>query len=103
MSTDTSPDSTRIFALTYVYADDAARMDEVRPAHRAFLRELHEAGTLVASGPFADAGPAAALILLRGESADALLTALEADPFFTEGLIAERSIRPWNVVIGDLG
>lgn len=99
MSTDTAS----IFALTYVYTDDSARIDEVRPAHRAFLRELHESGTLLASGPFADGGPAAALILLRGESADDLLTALEADPFFEAGLIAERSIRPWNVTVGDLG
>ena len=93
MSTDTAS----IFALTYVYTDDSARIDEVRPAHRAFLRDLHESGTLLASGPFADDGPAAALILLRGESADDLLTVLEA------GLIAERSIRPWNVTVGDLG
>ena len=36
MSTDTAS----IFALTDVYTDDSARIDEVRPAHRAFLREL---------------------------------------------------------------
>ena len=73
------------YAVTYRYVDDAARLDEVRPEHRAFLREQYEAGRLLLSGPLADGDPGA----------------LADDPFRREGLIAEATMRTWNVVIGE--
>jgi uncharacterized protein YciI len=92
------------FAVIYTYADgsDAAR-DEHRPAHRAFLRGLHEEGRLRVSGPFGAGGPAGALLVFEGESADEIAALLDDDPFQAAGVIAERSIRPWEVVIGGLG
>ena len=89
-------------AVTYTYVPRPDEVDAVRPAHRAFLRGLHEAGVLRASGPWTE-GPAGALLLLDATDGDSALAALEADPFWTAGLIAERTARGWNPVIGPWG
>lgn len=90
-----------LFAVTYRYVQDAALLDRVRPEHRAFLADLHESGTLIASGPFVGGEPGA-LLLLQGEHVGSIETVLEADPFRREGAIDVREIREWNVVIGSL-
>ncbi len=87
------------FAVTYAYDDRAALRDEIRPAHRFFLRALLEDGVLLASGPLGTTGPGA-LIVLRAESAEAALAVLEADPFWAGGLVASRQAREWDPVIG---
>lgn len=103
MSTAPDPDpAATTFALHYTYADDPDRLDAIRPDHRAFLRELHDEGTLVLSGPYADDGPAAALIIVRGASAEEVLRRFDEDPFRRAGLIARRELRPWSIVIGEL-
>jgi uncharacterized protein len=92
-----------IHAVTYVYADRPAELDAVRAEHRTFLRALHEAGTLLASGPLpaTEDAPAGALIVLELDSPDAVATVLDADPFARAGLVAERTVRQWSPVIGD--
>lgn len=90
------------YAIRYQYVDDPALLDAHRAEHRAFLRSLQERGTLLLSGPCAGDGPAEALIIARGESAENVLAAFDDDPFRRVGAIAERSIREWNVVIGAL-
>lgn len=87
------------FAVLYTYVDDPARLDEVRPEHRSFLTALHEAGTVLASGPFTT-GDAGALLLVRAESAAAVAEILDRDPFREGALIAGRTIREWKPVIG---
>lgn len=89
------------FAVTYRYVDQPERLDEHRPEHRTFLRSLHEHGTILLSGPFTE-GPAGALLITRGESAEQIRSALDDDPFHREELIAERTLRPWNIVVGSL-
>ncbi|MBE9403363.1 YciI family protein [Brachybacterium sp. p3-SID1565] len=88
------------YAVTYRYVDDAARLDEVRPEHRAFLREQYEAGRLLLSGPLADGDPGA-LLIVRGDDVQDAQGVLADDPFRREGLIAEATMRTWNVVIGE--
>ncbi|MBO0610462.1 YciI family protein [Myceligenerans salitolerans] len=95
------------YAVTYEYADDAAALDAHRADHRAFLRGLHESGTLRASGPqpavtSAEGATAAAgaLLILEAESPETALGALDPDPFRTHGLVTARSVREWTVVIG---
>jgi uncharacterized protein YciI len=89
-----------VFAVTYEYDQRAGERDALRPDHRAFLRDLHDAGVLLASGPL-DGGPGpGALLLLRAEDDRAALATLDADPFWTAGLVAERSVRGWVPVIG---
>lgn len=91
-----------LFAIEYEYALEPDRLAEHRPSHRAFLRELADQGILMLSGPYADDGTPGALIIARGESAAEVLAAFDADPFFRVGLITDRAIRPWTLVIGEL-
>jgi uncharacterized protein len=92
------------FAVIYTYVEDSdAQRDAHRPAHRDFLRGLHDAGRLRASGPFGAGVTAGALLLLEGGSADEVGTLLDDDPFREAGVLADRSIRPWDIVIGGIG
>lgn len=88
------------YAVTYRYADDVAGLDQHRPEHRAFLREQYEAGRVLLSGPLADGDPSA-LIIVRADDMQDAQGVLAEDPFRREGLIAEATIRGWNVVIGE--
>ena len=88
------------FAVNYTYTDDVATRDEVRPSHRDFLRGLNADGVVRASGPVD--GGVGALVIVEAESAEAVLAILDADPFAVRGVIAERGVHPWDVVIGGL-
>lgn len=89
-----------IYAVSYTYTDDVAIRDEVRPSHRDYLRDLNAQGVVRASGPVD--GGTGALIIIEAGSADDALTILDTDPFEVRGVIAERSVRQWDVVIGGL-
>jgi len=89
-----------IYAVSYTYSDDVATRDEVRPSHRDFLRGLNAEGVVRASGPVD--GGIGALVVLEAESAEDALRILDADPFQVRRVIAERSVRQWDVVIGGL-
>ena len=89
-----------IFAVHYDYGDDtSAARDQHRPAHRAFLDTLTGPVALSASGPYAH-NPAGALLIIEAASAAEIETALDADPFYVEGLIADRRVREWTQVKG---
>ena len=89
------------FAVHYRYVQDADALDLVRPRHREYLAAL-VGDTLVASGPYPEAAVLSALLIFNAESRDRIVGQLNADPFWQEGLIAERVIEPWNPVIGSL-
>ena len=86
------------FAVTYGYTADAERRDEHRAEHVRFLSAQRDAGRLLVSGPLD--GGTGALLVFEGEGPDEVGAALDGDPFRREGLIARRSITPWNVVFG---
>ena len=88
------------FAVEYTYdADRSEEADQVRPEHRAFLRDLLDQGRLLASGPWVGAAPGALLLVVADDTA-AVESLLDADPFHREGLITRRTVRRWNPVIG---
>jgi uncharacterized protein YciI len=90
-----------IFAVTYTYAQGSARArDEHRPEHKDFLESQFNAGRLRVSGPFGPDGAPGALLVLEAESGDELAALLDQDPFRREGLIAERTIRDWQIFFG---
>ena len=93
-----------LFAVEYVYDQNRTRdLDALRPQHRAFLGGLHEAGSLVASGPWLDAAAPGALLLVRAENHDAAIHLLDSDPFHRAHLIVRRTARAWSPVVGTLG
>ena len=88
------------FIVQYVYADnsDTAR-DQLRGDHRAYMRGLFEHHRLLASGPWVD-GQDGALLVLPADSIEQVEQALDLDPFNVAGLVASRSIRQWDPVVG---
>jgi uncharacterized protein len=90
------------FAVIYRYRPDEDALTEHRPAHRAFLRSLYQAGKLVVSGPLGGDADPAALLVFDVDGADEVAALLDKDPFRDQGLIAEREIRPWTIATGSL-
>jgi uncharacterized protein YciI len=90
----------QLFAVIYRYSTDMAALDEHRPSHKDYLRELFEAGVVVVSGPMGEGGGPGALLVLRADSADAVKGHLDGDPFHRLGLIVEREVRAWSPAFG---
>jgi uncharacterized protein YciI len=68
--------------------------------HRAYLRSLKAAGTLVASGPFEPRFGGGLLLRLPDEGYDAAALAVrDGDPFVKAG-VAQYELLPWAPVIG---
>lgn len=88
-----------VFAVEYVYdAESGPVRDEHRPAHRAWLSSLADAGLLLASGPYGDG--AGALLLMKAPDAAALQETLKQDPFAAVQAVAGIRTTEWNPVIG---
>ena len=69
-------------------------------AHRAFQRQLKEAGTLLAAGPQDPRFGGAFLLRVPDDTPQAALDAIrDADPYY-QGGVAQYEMLPWNVVIG---
>lgn len=75
-----------------------------RPSHLARLTALHEAGRLLLAGPFPaidsiDPGPAGftgSLIVAEFNSLAEAETWANADPFFSAGVYASVSVKPFR-------
>ncbi len=88
-----------LHAVLYHYADDPARLDDHRPAHKDYLASLFEQGRIVISGPLTDGAPGA-LLILQADDANHVAALLDKDPFWSLGLIAHREIRSWSPFFG---
>ncbi|MFP3462221.1 YciI family protein [Arthrobacter globiformis] len=89
------------FAVTYAYtANSSAGRDEHRPRHVDFLQQQFDGGTLVKSGPFGPGEDPGALLIIESDSKADVEALMDQDPFYRNGLVAQRSIRQWNVVFG---
>ncbi|MET0863909.1 MAG: YciI family protein [Nakamurella sp.] len=88
-----------VFAVHYRYVDQPDVVTEHRPAHRDFLRALLEQGTVLAAGAYTE-GPAGALLIFRGDSAEQIAEILESDPFQQLGLVEDCQIRTWGQAMG---
>ena len=87
-----------IYAVTYKYVDDPELINQIRPPHRVWLKELLEQGILLVSGPMVNR--AAALLVFRAASEEELSALLDRDPLEVAGVIEERIIEEWNTVFG---
>ena len=87
------------FAAIIEYAQDKAKIAEVRPVHRQYLAGLKERGQLAASGPFTD--DSGALIIYEAASRADAEAFLQGDPFNKNGIFLHYQLRPWNPVIAN--
>ncbi len=85
-------------ALKYRYPLE--RMLQTVDRHRAYLRELHGKGKLIASGPFEPRTGGG--LLLKVEDRAELDAILAGDPFQQEQLV-ETTIYQWAPNIGGVG
>jgi uncharacterized protein YciI len=81
-----------MYAVNLTFSDDPRRL-EARPAHRAFLAQLREAGELVAAGPFA--GDVGALLLFDVDH-DRMQEILRQDPYYETPGITVSWVNEWS-------
>ncbi|GGG43591.1 hypothetical protein GCM10011374_02440 [Kocuria dechangensis] len=91
------------FAVTYVYGGPADVLAARRPEHRAYLGGLVEQGRILASGPFDDDGAAGALLVFSAADTAEVERLTDEDPLVRHGVVTERTVRPWKVVLGRVG
>jgi uncharacterized protein YciI len=85
------------FAVFLTYGDDSDQRQLVRPKHREYLWSLANEGKPLHAGPFAD--DSGSLIVYEAESLEEAEAMLAADPFSTEGVVIDSTIREWNRVL----
>ena len=86
------------FAAVIEYIADMAKVNEHRPAHRAYLTALIESGRLVVAGHLDGYG---ALIVYEAPDEAGAEALLKADPFHDAGIFVRWTIRPWKTVFGN--
>lgn len=89
------------YVLEYRYVDAALRAS-VRPRHVTYLQSLFEQGRLVMAGPIGAPG-AGAMVVYRADSEAEAQQMVDDDPYTVEGVIADRVLREWTVVIPQTG
>jgi uncharacterized protein YciI len=87
------------FAAVIEYAQDPAKIQQIRPVHREYLKSLLAQGKLAASGPFTD--DSGALIVYEAATAEEAEQILRGDPFCQNGIFVSWKIRPWNTVMAN--
>lgn len=90
------------FVVEYVYDPHGGeRMDDLRPAHRAFLGGLVDQGVIKVFGPSpSPEGAPGAYVIMEARSVSEAFELLEDDPFFVNDLITERIARELTIVGG---
>ncbi len=87
------------FAAIIEYLQDPAKVEEIRPTHRAYLRGLTDKGQIAATGPFTDGS--GALIIYEAATKEDAEALLKADPFNQAGIFLKYVLRPWNPVMAN--
>jgi uncharacterized protein YciI len=80
--------------ITYVQE----KLQEVRPRHREYLRALADQGRVAVAGPLGDG--TGGLTLYQADDEAHLEETISQDPYYLEGVIAQRTIREFKPVIG---
>lgn len=89
------------FAIRYDYDPALADSRAARLAdHRDWLAGLDARGDLLTAGAFTDG--TGAILAITAPDAAAAASTMDADPFWTGGLVAGRLINEWNVRWGPL-
>ena len=84
------------WAAWHEYIADPALVTATRPAHRAYLTGLLDAGKLAYAGPFEDgSGALIVYVCASREDAEGLIA---ADPFHAAGVFHRHTLKPWKQV-----
>lgn len=73
-----------------------------RPVHLEWMKTV----PIRLAGPFLDAAggkPVGSLLIIEAESEDEARGILAEDPYAKAGLFKSVTLRPWRLVVGDLG
>ena len=87
-----------IYVVHYTYSTDAEQVAAAKPAHRAYLKSLVDAGSLASSGPCVGTRPDQAYLIFRADTADAVSALLADDPI--KPLVTAADIIQWNPTLG---
>jgi uncharacterized protein len=91
------------FALIYEAVDDFVnRRTPFREVHLRLARDAHARGELILAGALAEPADGALLVFL-GEDASVAESFARNDPYVKNGLIKNWRVRPWTVVVGNVG
>lgn len=83
-----------VLLLLYEYVPDMAeRREPHRGRHREKIAAEHEAGRVVAAGPYDP--PTGGLIIFRGVGREHVEAFVASDPYMEAGLIASYRVQPW--------
>jgi uncharacterized protein len=77
-----------------------AQRAHYRARHLEYAWAASQRGELVLAGALADP-PDGAVLLFRGETADAAKRFAEHDPYVTSGLVTRWRVREWTTVVGE--
>ncbi len=90
-----------IFAVTYRYeADQSEGREANKPAHRKWLADRVEEGTVLTVGPFLDGS--GALLLVESDTEETTRMLVYGDPHCIEGFVPEVTVREWKPILGAL-
>ena len=89
------------FVLRYdtVVDDYVNKRTPFRAEHLRLIREAHARGEVVMAGAVGET-PEGAIVVFRGESAEAAEQFAKNDPYVLNGLILAWRVQPWHVVVG---
>lgn len=88
-----------LYVVTYDHPNEAGWGRHVMP-HVAWLQDRLADGSLLASGPFGGEVPRSALLIMSAPDRQALDRLIACDPFSTEGLIENMTVREWDPIFG---
>lgn len=76
------------------------RQQKLWDEHATFTDNLEAEGLIRLAGPLE--GSIDVLLIMRGESAEAIEARLAEDPWTPVGMLSTSWIRPWNLLVGAL-
>lgn len=85
-----------LFVVEQTYVPE--KFAAVRPRHREYLSSLVAEGTVAVAGPVD--GDTGGLVIYRANDREELRKILDADPYYVEGAISERTVREFTPVLG---
>ena len=88
------------FAVIYTYTDDTELRDSTRSAHREYLSEFVDDGSLLVAGAWAPSEAPGGLLVFRAADRAAGQAIVDRDPYTRAGVVSAADIREWVPPIG---